>query len=160
MIRIRPSRTDEGQRLVEIWRTAVDATHDFLTREDRLAIDREVQAFLPQTPLWLAVDTDDRAIAFMGLEGSAMEALFVHPDWHGCGVGRALVTHALAISPTLTTAVNEQNDQARRFYRKLGFTRTGRSDLDDHGWPYPLLHLRLTASRFTYAAASSVETAI
>ena len=39
MITIRPSRTDEGERVVEIWRGAVDATHGFLTPADRLALD-------------------------------------------------------------------------------------------------------------------------
>jgi len=37
--------------------------------------------------------------------------------------------------------VNEQNDQAVGFYRKMGFTETGRSPTDDDGRPYPLLHM-------------------
>src|SRR5690349_7830524 len=79
MIMIRPSRPDEGSRIIEIWRGAVDATHDFLTPEDRLAIDEMVCGFLPQAPLWLAVDENDYALAFMLIDEGHMEALFVDP---------------------------------------------------------------------------------
>ncbi|MFY8143840.1 MAG: GNAT family N-acetyltransferase, partial [Caulobacter sp.] len=50
MIRLRPSRPEDGQRVLEIWAAAVDATHDFLSAEDRAAIGREVEAFLPYAP--------------------------------------------------------------------------------------------------------------
>jgi len=63
MIAIRSSRPDDGERAVEIWRRAVDATHDFLTPQDRRAIDELVSSFLPQARLWLAVDADDYPLA-------------------------------------------------------------------------------------------------
>ena len=129
--------------MVEIWRAAVDATHDFLTPEDRIAIDEEVQGFLPSTPLWVAVDETDRPIGFMLLDDDRMEALFVHSAHHHQGVGRALVGHALQLQPAITTEVNEQNAQAVGFYEHLGFVRTGRSADDGQGRPYPLVHRQL-----------------
>ena len=143
MIALRRSRPDDGPRAVEIWRDAVDATHHFLTPEDRVAIDLLVQDFLPKTDLWLAVDEADRPIGFMIARDGRMEGLFVDPAHHGHGVGRALVAQALAESPVLTTDVNEQNPAALAFYEHLGFVRTGRSETDDYGRPYPLIHLRL-----------------
>lgn len=143
MIRLRRSRLEDGDRVVDIWRAAVDATHDFLTRDDRIAIDREVRDFLPQMPLWLAVDESDRAVAFMGLTDATMEALFVHPAHRGKGIGRALVHHALALQPVLTTSVNAQNKQAIGFYENLKFVQVGRSETDEQGRSYPLLHLRI-----------------
>ncbi|MGH6634079.1 acetyltransferase [Sphingopyxis sp.] len=142
MIRIRQSTPADGARVVEIWRDAVDATHDFLAAEDRAAIEAEVQSFLPAAPLWLAVDADDRPIGFMLLDGSSMEALFIDPAHRGGGVGRALVAHALECHPTLTTEVNEQNKQAVGFYERLGFVPTSRSERDGQGRAYPLIHLR------------------
>lgn len=147
MIGIRPSRADDGARAVEIWRAAVDATHHFLSPEDRRAIDVQVQAFLPNMPLWLAVDKRETVVAFMGLADGAMEALFVHPDCHGMGVGRRLVEHAIRLKPTLTTTVNEQNLAARGFYEHLGFVPVGRQDLDDEGRPYPIVRLRFAGPR-------------
>lgn len=141
MIKIRPSRSDEGPRIIEIWRGAVDATHDFLTPEDRLAIDEMVCGFLPLAPLWLAVDEKDYPLAFMLIDKGHMEALFVDPSWRGTGIGAALVKHGLALHPSMTTDVNEQNDQAVRFYQRMGFKRTGRSPIDGQGRSYPLIHL-------------------
>lgn len=139
---IRASRDDDGARVVEIWCAAVDATHDFLSIADREAIEAEVRDFLPAVPLWLAVDADDIATGFMLLDGTHMEALFIDPAHRGSGIGRALVNHALKMTPELTTDVNEQNEQAVGFYRHLGFVPTGRSALDGQGRPYPLVHLK------------------
>ncbi|MGL3821555.1 acetyltransferase [Sphingopyxis sp. R3-92] len=145
MIAIRTSTPADGERALQIWRDAVDATHDFLTPEDRVAIEREVSGFLPAAPLWLAVDADDRPIGFMLLDGASMEALFIDPAHRGGGVGRALVAHALALHPALTTEVNEQNAQAVGFYERMGFVPTGRSERDGQGRAYPLIHLRFDA---------------
>jgi putative acetyltransferase len=142
MIKLRPSRPEDGDRVVEIWAAAVDATHDFLTREDRVAIGREVEAFLPSTPLTLAVDDRDRAIGFMLVDGGHMEALFIDPEHRGAGVGAILIDYALAVHPVLTTDVNEQNAQAVGFYEHMGFERIGWSATDGQGRPYPLIHLR------------------
>ncbi|MFY3976613.1 acetyltransferase [Achromobacter xylosoxidans] len=142
MITLRTSTPADGARIVDIWRRAVDATHDFLSPRDRRDIEAEVVAFLPAATLDLAVDADDRALAFMLLDGSHMEALFVDPDARGTGVGRALVEYALRRYPGLSTDVNEQNAQAIGFYERLGFERTGRSERDGQGRAYPLIHLR------------------
>ncbi len=141
MIEIRLSRPDEGDRAVEIWRAAVDATHDFLAPEDRRALDALVCGFLPHAPLWLAVDADDVPQAFMLIDGAHMEALFVHPARRGTGMGAALVRHGLQLHPRLTTDVNAQNHQAVGFYERMGFRRIGHSATDGQGRPYPLLHL-------------------
>ncbi|WP_321805457.1 acetyltransferase [Burkholderia sp. BCC1993] len=142
MIRIRKSNEADGTRVLDIWRQAVDATHHFLSDDDRRAIEAEVVAFLPGAPLDLAVDESDRPVAFMLLDGSHMEALFVDPAHHGAGVGRRLVEAALGRHPDLSTDVNEQNEAAAGFYERLGFERCGRSALDGQGRPYPLIHLR------------------
>lgn len=139
---IRRSQRHEGERLIAIWCRSVDATHDFLSAQDRADIEVQVRAFLPEAPLWVAVDDNDVPVAFMLLSEHHLEALFVDPDARGTGVGRKMVEHALSLIPDLTTDVNEQNAQAVGFYQKMGFVVTGRSETDDHGRPYPLLHLR------------------
>jgi len=144
MITIRHSRPNEGERAIQIWRRAVDATHDFLSREDRQAIDAMVCDFLPKVPLWFAVDANDEPLAFMFIDGGHMDALFVDPAHCGAGVGAALVRHGLSLHPAMTTDVNEQNAQALGFYEKMGFQRTGRSPLDGQGRPYPIIHLEYT----------------
>lgn len=142
MTTLRPSRASDGEALVDLWRRAVDATHDFLSTEDRQAIDTEVAGFLPQASMVVAVGEQDQPQGFMLIEGSHMEALFIDPDVRGTGIGRQLLLHALALHPQLTTDVNAQNTQAVGFYRRMGFAETGRSPMDSQGRPYPLIHLR------------------
>ena len=142
MIKLRPSRPEDGPRVVEIWAAAVDATHDFLSPEDRAAIGEEVRAFLPGASLTLAVDDRDRPLGFMLIADSHMEALFIDPEHRGAGVGAILIDYALAVHPVLTTDVNEQNAQAVGFYEHMGFERIGWSATDGQGRPYPLIHLR------------------
>ena len=141
-IRIRRSRHDEGDKLIAVWRRSVDATHDFLSADYRAELEELVSAFLPEAPLWVAVDKQDEPVGFMLLTGEHMDALFIAPDMRGCGVGKLLIEHARSLAPELTTNVNEQNEQAVGFYKKMGFTVTGRTEVDDLGRPYPLLNLR------------------
>ena len=42
MITLRISTPADGERVVDIWRRAVDATHDFLSPRDRRDIEAEV----------------------------------------------------------------------------------------------------------------------
>lgn len=142
MISLRPFEPRDAADTIAVWRRAVDATHDFLTVEDRAAIDAEVCDFLPQAPLILAIDGNDRPVGFMLVMDGHMEALFIDPAWRGQGVGRTLVEAALKDNPGMTTDVNEQNGQAAHFYARMGFAQTGRSERDGQGRPYPLLHLR------------------
>jgi len=146
MTTIRHSTPADGLQIMQVWRSAVDATHHFLTPEDRQAIEEEVAAFLPTAPLWLAVDEDDHAVGFMLLHEGHMEALFIDAAHRGAGVGRALLLHALHLHPALTTDVNEQNAQAVGFYERMGFRPVGRSGVDGQGRPYPLVHLRYEAA--------------
>ncbi|WP_238578648.1 acetyltransferase [Inquilinus limosus] len=141
-IAIRAGRPDDHPALLDIWLRAVRATHGFLT-EDR------IQALLPllrdrylaAVELWVAAGADGAPEGFMGLDGSKAEMLFVDPDRHGRGTGRALLAHAAALKGDLTLDVNEQNPGALAFYRRCGFRQTGRSPLDGQGQPFPLIHM-------------------
>lgn len=140
---IRPAVPEDAARNLQIWREAVRATHDFLTPEDLAAIDALVAEHLPAMASWVKTDAHGRPLGFMALAGAHIDALFVDPASHGRGIGRALVAHARTLHPDLTVDVNEQNPLATGFYERLGFRRTGRSETDDQGRPYPLLHLEL-----------------
>jgi putative acetyltransferase len=86
-----------------------------------------------------------RALGFLGLSGAKVEALFLAPEHHRRGGGRRLLDHAHELKGELTVDVNEQNPAAVRFYEACGFVVEGRSELDDAGRPFPLLHLRQVA---------------
>jgi putative acetyltransferase len=144
---IRRATPTDREALVDIWLRSVRATHTFLS-------EQEVQSLLPPTrdyltsdepELWVLCSDSGELMGFMGMAGSKVDALFLAPEFHGRGGGRQLVRHARQLRGELTVDVNEQNPAARAFYEACGFVVEGRSELDDQGRPYPLLHMRLAA---------------
>ena len=140
---IRAGTAADVPRALEIWRAAVDATHGFLSPEDRIEIDRMVaEQFLPHVSLVLAVDAADRPQGFLVMDGEMIDALFVDPAVHGRGIGTALVDHALTLAPNALVDASEQASNAVPFYESRGFVRIGRSEHDPQGRSYPLIHFR------------------
>jgi putative acetyltransferase len=144
---IRPALPTDRDMLLDIWLRSVRATHTFLSEAD-------IQSFLPLVrdylgsadhELWVLCSESQTPLGFMGMSGSKMESLFLAPEFHRRGGGRRLVRHAQALKGELTVDVNEQNPAACRFYEACGFVVEGRSELDDTGRPFPLLHMRLAA---------------
>ncbi|MBF6235557.1 Uncharacterized N-acetyltransferase YjaB [Nocardia otitidiscaviarum] len=133
----------EYPRLVEIWRSAVDATHHFLADPDRDEIEGQLAGgYFPQVRLTVA-EFDGRVVGFAGTAAGDLVMLFVDAEARGQGVGGALLDHTIAEHGVRTVDVNEQNDRAVGFYVRKGFVVTGRSETDGEGRPYPLLHLAL-----------------
>ncbi len=141
MLKIRISRPSEAPEIIQIWKNSVDATHDFLTADDRQENEKEVIGFFSETPVWVATNQQDRPLGFMFLHDGHLEALFIDASARGLGIGKQLISHALTLHPNLSVDVNEQNQQAVGFYQHMGFQISGRSELDNQGRAYPLLHL-------------------
>jgi len=138
-----PVRDADFARVVEVWEASVRATHHFVTEADIQVFKPHVWDGLRAVGHLLAVrDGEGRVVGFIGVEGDEVAMLFVHPDWRGRGIGRRLLTHAVAALGAARLDVNEQNEQAIGFYRRMGFEAVGRSERDGMGKPYPLLHLR------------------
>lgn len=141
-MKVRQGTAADVPRALAIWRDAVDATHGFLTPEDRAEIDGMVQRFLAEAELWLVDGADGRAAGFLVMDGDLIDALFVDPAVHGRGYGTALLDHALTLAPEALVDASEQATNALPFYEARGFVRIGRSETDPQGRPYPLVHLR------------------
>jgi putative acetyltransferase len=135
---------EDMPRVVEVWEASVRATHHFLTEADLQYIKSLVADDLAGVETLLGVRDDaGQVIGFIGVEGDEVGALFIHPDWRGQGIGRRLFTYAVETLGATRVDVNEQNDQAVGFYRRMGFEVAGRSAVDGLGLPVPLLHMRL-----------------
>ncbi len=133
----------EYPRLVRVWRSAVDATHDFLAEEHRDEIESRLASdYFPHVDLRIA-DADGIPVGFAGVADGKLEMLFVEDGQRGRGIGSALLSLVVAECGVTAVDVNEQNPLAAEFYRRRGFTVAGRSAVDDQGRPYPMLHLEL-----------------
>lgn len=142
-ISIVPYRAEDHDILLDIWRRGVEKTHAFLSNFDFEFYYKVVDEVLPSIELWVAVNNSDTVLGFLGIEDKKIEMLFVDPEIHRMGVGSALLDFAVKRKDCIFVDVNEQNIQARNFYRKYGFIETGRMEQDERGKPYPLLHLEL-----------------
>lgn len=97
-------------RLVEVWESAVRATHNFLAESDMQFIKKQVTEALTQgeAPI-CAFDQRKEIQAFLMIEKRKIEMLFVHPDVRGTGIGRKLTNYALNNYNVKYVDVNEQN---------------------------------------------------
>ncbi|WP_340021359.1 acetyltransferase [Paenibacillus sp. FSL K6-1096] len=140
--------TDRNQvvasKLLDIWEKAVRATHLFLTPQDIEDLRPLVLQGLAAIPhLLAATDQEGQPLGFMGVQEQKLEMLFVDPAVRGQGIGTSLVNYAIHNLNVHSVDVNEDNPQAAGFYEHLGFQVYDRSELDEQGKPWPILHMRL-----------------
>ena len=142
---VRPARTDDHARLLEVWERSVRATHHFLADGDVVALRPFVADELASDAVdwWVLVSAAGVIAGFLGYTSDTIEGLFIDPDSRGQGSGTRLVAHAQSLATgALAVDVNEQNESALGFYRSLGFAVIGRSPTDTAGRPFPLLHMK------------------
>lgn len=135
------------RRLLEIWESAVAKTHDFLSEADIAVIKPDAKSgLLAIESLHCFYDDADIVQGFIGVENQKIEMLFIDAKARGQGIGKQLLTHAIAHLDAQYVDVNEQNEQGVGFYAHMGFAKKGRSEHDDQGRPFPILHLELNLS--------------
>jgi putative acetyltransferase len=129
--------------LTNVWESSVKATHHFLKPEDfEYYKQHGPTKYLPAVDLYV-LRIDKMIIGFIGVSDNHLEMLFIDADSRGKGYGKILLNYAIEHLGITTLDVNEQNKQALGFYKKRGFSITGRSEKDAEGKDYPMLHLEL-----------------
>lgn len=140
---IRLANAGDYPRIMEIWESAVKATHDFLAEEDfnyfKEVIPRD---YLPNLEVYVITENDD-AKGFASVAEGNLEMLFIHNDTRGKGYGKKLYEFMKLQTGLTKVDVNEQNPQAIGFYEKMGFRIIGRSEKDGSGKDYPIIHMSL-----------------
>lgn len=132
------------KNLAEIWKLSVASTHHFLTQEDKEKLYPLVLDALKNVPFLLTAKNENgELLGFMGIEEHKIEMLFIHPRAQKQGLGKQFIEHAKNAYRAEFVDVNEQNPDAFVFYQKMGFEQFARSEYDDLGNHFPLLHLKL-----------------
>jgi putative acetyltransferase len=78
------------------------------------------QQVFPSSTIWLA-EGEGWLIGFAVLKQDWLDHLYIDPDWHGRGVGLALLTAVREDAEELNLWTFQANAQARRFYERHGF---------------------------------------
>ena len=132
------------EEILDTWESSVRATHDFLSEEDIISIKPQVVEGVKYVSNLLCVrDENDVIKAFMGIHDFKIEMLFVSNESRGNGIGKRLVEYAIEVLNVNYVDVNEQNPQAFGFYKHMGFEVFKRSEFDEQGNPFPILHMKL-----------------
>lgn len=86
-MKIRRSRREESEVPNDICCCVVDATHHFLAPLNRIEIEKQVRAFLADTPSWAAVTPDDAPGRLDAAIRTASGSLVRRPclSWQQCG---------------------------------------------------------------------------
>ncbi|MDU3337927.1 MAG: GNAT family N-acetyltransferase [Paraclostridium bifermentans] len=132
------------EEILDTWESSVRATHDFLSEEDIISIKPQVIEGAKYVSKLLCVRDNNGIIkAFMGIHDFKIEMLFVSNESRGHGVGKRLVEYAIEVLNVNYVDVNEQNSQALGFYEHIGFKVFKKSEFDEQGNPFPILHMKL-----------------
>ncbi len=138
---IREVKKTDYPILVDIWKSAVLSTHDFLKKEDFLYYREHLPTYFQYVTLY-GYEHNGRLVGFIGVAENNIEMLFVHNDYRSRGIGKRLVMYGIEKLQVYKVDVNEQNIQAIGFYQHMGFSVITRSDLDAEGKAYPILHMQ------------------
>ena len=131
-------------KLLEVWEDSVRATHLFLSNKEIENIKKCVpQALKGVSHLIIIENEENLPIAFMGIEATRLEMLFVKNNERGKGLGKQLLKYGIENYNVNELTVNEQNPNAKGFYEHFGFKVYKRTELDEQGNPYPILYMRL-----------------
>jgi putative acetyltransferase len=137
--------TEEFPEILGIWEASVKASHHFLSPEKIQDIKQIIIRgnLFSKVEIYSYFDSNGRRQGFLGLSKYKIEMLFIHPDFRGNGVGKALTEFALSAKNIRRVDVNAKNDQAVGFYKRIGFKVVKRNPLDTAGNPFPILEMML-----------------
>ncbi|MGN4124907.1 GNAT family N-acetyltransferase [Lysinibacillus sphaericus] len=138
----RKATSSDYDIILKLWEKSVSATHDFLSLEDLQEIKKEIPSYLPHLDvrLWLI---NKSLIGFSAINNNHLEMLFLDPTKTGKGYGKQIIQLIIKNFNVKTVDVNKDNENAKSFYLKNGFSIVSEEQTDGSGRPYPILHLEL-----------------
>jgi putative acetyltransferase len=127
------------------WEKATRLAHSFMT-DEFIAQERKnvAEIYLPNTETWVA-EIDSEVKGFIALMGSEVGAIFLQPECHGKGAGKALMDKAQEIHGDLEVEVFKENTIGRKFYSQYGFKHLEEKMHEPTG--QQVLRLKFTANK-------------
>jgi putative acetyltransferase len=142
-LEIRKYKDTWRKEMLALWEKSVRATHDFLDPADIDFFKNIVQGIdFNSFEVYCAFEGKEM-IGILGVHERKLEMLFLDPDHIGKGYGKELMNFILNDLRVTKVDVNEGNHNATEFYKRFGFRVYERTDVDDHGKPYPILKMEL-----------------
>lgn len=122
---IRPFRDDDESAVVSVWHRSGQAAYTFLPLWQTLTLERARTIFreviLRDCNLWVGT-LEQQVVAYLAMNGSYIDRMFVDPSQWRKGWGTSLVAFAKNLSPNgLELHTHQENHAARRLYERHGF---------------------------------------
>src|SRR5581483_10174013 len=120
-------RFEEGDEdaVAAVWHRAGRAAYTYLPTWQSFTLDEAgavfAEAIVARCDVWVGT-LDDRVVAFMAMNGSYMDRLYVDPPQWRQGWGTRFIALAKSLSPDgITLHTHRENHAARRLYENHGF---------------------------------------
>lgn len=122
---IRPFQPQDEAAVVKVWHRAGLLAYPYLPTWQTFSLEQAQRVFgehiLGRCQIWVAT-VDETIAAYLALDGSYIDRLYVDPAWQRNGLGVLLLEKAQELHPSgLTLHTHVQNKPARAFYEKHGF---------------------------------------
>lgn len=131
--------------VMSAWENASEIAHPFLPDEFVAKVRHDIPTlYLPNAETWVA-DIGGQVVGFIALLGNEIGALFVEPDFHGVGAGKALMDKAQQLQGDLEVEVFKENASGRKFYSRYGFELMTESSFPETG--DSVYRLKFTANK-------------
>lgn len=120
-MKIRQYKDSDLEAVLGSWDKATRLAHPFMT-EEFLAQERinTAEIYLPNTDTWV-MEIGGDVVGFIALMGNEVGAIFLQPEFHGRGAGKALMDKAQELLGDLEVEVFKENSIGRKFYSQYGF---------------------------------------
>ncbi len=111
----------DSNGVLSSWENANRIAHPFLSKTFVDKVRNDIpNLYIPNAETWVA-EVDGQIVGFISLIGNEVGALFVEPEFHGIGIGRALMDKAQSLHEKLDVEVFKENTIGRKFYTAYGF---------------------------------------
>ncbi len=119
LVEIRHYKNTDLRAVLNAWEAATRLAHAFV-KEDFITQERKniAEIYLPNTDTWIA-EINGEVKGFIALVGNEVGAIFLQPDCHGKGIGKALMDKAQALHGDLEVEVFKENAIGCNFYSAI-----------------------------------------
>jgi ribosomal protein S18 acetylase RimI-like enzyme len=123
--RLRPFQKSDFEAVAALWHETKQDAYPYLALEQGRTLEEDA-GFLRTRILVrckvFVVEIRGRLAAFLAIDGSYVDRLYVHPRCQRRGVGSLLLRKALELSPEgVELHTHQKNETACAFYEKHGF---------------------------------------
>ncbi|MFC2662998.1 MAG: N-acetyltransferase, partial [Eubacterium sp.] len=129
---IRRMEKQDLDEVSAIWLSSNTSAHSFIPAdywEKNLPLVKEL---LPQAEVYV-YEKNHRIMGFIGLNENYIEGLFVSEELRSEGIGRRLLDYVKKNKAELSLDVYQKNEGAVRFYKREGFSITGKGVDEETG---------------------------